>query len=181
MTDFKTLLAAAKLPERTVPLCLRGDLVAEFELLERQLDEALSVPAPSLEGDGAGAIAAQMEALRQQMREQTYPFRLRAMARPAWHEFVAEHPPRKDEESGEIDERDRVRGVNVASFFPDLIRRSVVEPALDNAEWSRLLDEVLTDRQFNELADAAWGLNRREIDIPFSPAASRMTRASGTE
>ncbi|MEU4782841.1 hypothetical protein [Micromonospora sp. NPDC023633] len=179
-TDFTTLLAAAKLPERTVPICLRGDLVAEFEDLERQLEDELRTPAVSLEGDGSGAIADRMEALRAEMQAHTYPFRLRAMARPAWRAFVAAHPPRKDD-AGEVDERDRIIGVNIETFYPALVRASVVDPQLDDAQWARLLDEVLTDRQFDELANAAWGLNRREVDVPFSPAASRMTRGSATE
>ena len=181
MTEFKTLLTAARLPERTVPICLRGDLVAEFEGLERQLDEALRVPSNSAEGDGAGPIAERMEHLRKEMREHTYQFRLRAMTRPRWHEFIGEHPPRKAEDSDEIDARDRLRGVNIETFFPALVRESVVDPVLDPAEWTLLLDQALTDRQFDELANAAWALNRGEVDIPFSPVASRMTRDTGTE
>jgi hypothetical protein len=182
MTDFKARLKAAKLPERTVSICLRGDLVAEFEELERQLAEAIRTPATSLEGDGSGPIAERMEELRRQMLEDTTPFRLRAMPKPRWRAFVGEHPPRKGDD-GEIDDRDRIIGVNVDTFYTALIRASVVEPALDDEDWEALLgdDGVLTSRQFDDLADAAWGLNRREVDVPFSPAASRMTRGSGTE
>ncbi|MEU8371223.1 hypothetical protein [Micromonospora tulbaghiae] len=180
MTDFKTLLAGAKLPERTVPICLRGDLTAEFEELEQQLDDALRVPASSLEGDGSAAIAERIEALRAQMQAHTYRFRLRAMPHPAWRAFCAEHPPREDDE-GKVDERDRLIGVNTETFYEALVRRSVVDPQLDDAEWQTLLGGALTDRQFTELAETAWALNRREVDIPFSPAASRMTRGSGSE
>lgn len=180
MTDFKTLLAGAKLPERTVPICLRGDLTAEFEDLERQLEEALRTPANSLEGDGSAAIAERMEELRQEMKAHTYPFRLRAMPHPKWREFCAQHPPRKDDEGG-VDERDRILGVNAETFWPAVVRQSLVDPQLDDSEWQALLDGALTDRQFSDLADTAWGLNRRDVDIPFSPAASRMTRGSATE
>ena len=180
MTDFKTLLAAAKLPERTVPICLRGDLVAEFEDLERQLNEALRVPSNSAEGDGSGPIAERMEELREEMRQHTYQFRLRAMKRPRWHAFCAEHPPRKGDD-GEILPIDRVRLVNIETFFPALVRESVVDPTLDESEWALLLDEALTDHQFGELAQAAWDLNREGVDVPFSPAAFRMTRDTGTE
>jgi hypothetical protein len=31
LNNFKTMLGTAKLPERTVPICLRGDLQAEHE------------------------------------------------------------------------------------------------------------------------------------------------------
>lgn len=181
MSDIKERIKAARLPERTVQLCLRGDLQAEFEDLERQLEEALRVPADALEGDASVPLAERIEALRQQMLDETVTFRLRAMTRSAWRAFVAEHPPRKDPETGDIDERDQVLLLNVETFYPDLIRRSVFDPELDDSEWALLLDEALTDRQFGVLADAAWGLNRRDIDIPFSSAASRMTRNSATE
>lgn len=180
MPDFKTLLAAARLPEKTVPICLRGDLVAEHEELERQLEEALRVPADSLEGDGSAAIAERIVQLEREMRDHTYQFRLRAMPHPRWREFCGQHPPRQDDE-GKVDERDRLLGVNTETFWDALVRQSVVDPQLDDGEWETLLDGALTDRQFSELADAAWALNRRDVDIPFSPAASRMTRSSGTE
>lgn len=179
MTDFKALLAGAKLPERTVPICLRGDLTAEFEELEQQLEEALRVPASSLEGDGSAGIAERIEALRAQMQAHTYRFRLRAMPHPVWRAFCAEHPPRKDDE-GAVDERDRLLGVNTETFWTALVHRSVVDPVLSADEWTTL-GEALTDRQFSDLADAAWALNRRDVDVPFSPAASRMTRGSGSE
>lgn len=182
ISDFKARLKAAKLPERTVPICLRGDLAAQFDELERQLAESLRTPAASLAGDGSGEIAERMEELRRQMLDDTTPFRLRAMPKPRWRQFVGEHPPRKGDD-GEVDERDRIIGVNVDSFYTALIRASVVDPDLDDEDWDALLgdDGVLTSRQFDDLADAAWGLNRREVDIPFSPAASRMTRGTGTE
>lgn len=179
MTDIKDRIRAARLPEKTVPVCLRGDLVAEFEDLERKLDEALRTPATSLEGDGSAKLAERMEELRRQMLEETTSFRLRAMPKPRWRAFCADHPPRQDE-AGEVDERDRAIGVNVETFYDALIRESVVDPVLDGEDWSALL-AVLTDRQFQDLTEAAWALNRREIDVPFSPAASRMTRASGIE
>ncbi|WP_229401912.1 hypothetical protein [Micromonospora okii] len=182
MSNIKDRIKSARLPERTVPICLRGDLTAEFEDLERQLEDALRTPATSLEGDGAGSIAERMEVLRQQMRDDTTAFRVRAMPPPRWRAFCAEHPPRKTD-AGEVDERDRLIGVNVETFYEALIRKSVVEPALDDEDWAALLgdDGVLTDRQFADLADAAWSVNRREVDIPFSLVASRMNRPSGTE
>ncbi|MGC5033082.1 hypothetical protein [Micromonospora sp. DT229] len=179
MTDFKSRLANAKLPERTVPICLRGDLVAEFEDLERQLTEALQASTDSLEKAAPEGIAERMEQLRQEMRDETEIFRLRAMPRPRWRAFIAEHPPRKGED-GEVDERDRATGVNMDTFYEALIQESVIAPVIDAEDWPVLI-EALTSRQFDELADAAWGLNRREVDIPFSPAASRMIRGSGTE
>lgn len=174
----KEKLAAAKLPEKPVPICLRGDLQVQFEELEGQLKEAEKAKGDSLAGSGTRAIAEQIEAVREEMLEHTIEFRLRAMPRPQWKVFVAEHPPRKGEDGGIVDE-DRFVGVNTSTFYDALVRMAVVDPELDDEDWATL-DAALTDRQFDQLADAAWGLNRRDVDVPFSRAASKIL-GSGSE
>jgi hypothetical protein len=178
LKNFKTLLGEAKLPERTVPVCLRGDLAADHEAAERELEQAQRTAANSLAGNGAAAIAERVEALEEQMREHTYDFRLRAMKRHDFRAFMAAHPPREDEQGKK---EDAAWGVNRETFFPALIRVSVVDPELDAAEWTDLLDNRLTDYQFQELAVTAWALNAREVDIPFSRAASRLRQATDAE
>jgi len=178
--SVKALIREARLPERTVSVCLNAALVAEIEQAERDLADAQQRASDTLAGDPrVREIAERIEALRQRMRDHTVDFRLRAMPRPQWRALIDDHPPRKADD-GSVDERDKYIGVNVDDFFPALIRASVVEPELDDEDWSLLLDEKLTDRQFDALSDAAWGLNRREVDVPFSPAASRIL-ASGPE
>lgn len=176
--DFKALLAGAKLPEATVSICLRGDLVADHEAAERELEQALNATSNSLAGNGAAAIAERIEGLEAQMQEHTYEFRLRALPRPAWRALVVAHPPRQTE-AGEIEPTDRT-GVNSETFYEAMIRACLIDPELTDEQWATL-NEALTDRQFQDLSDAAWGLNRREVDIPFSRAASRMRRNSETE
>ncbi len=177
--SFKDKLAAARLPERTVEICLRGDLAADHEAAERELEQAQRAPADSLAGTGTGAIADRIEAIETQMREHTYPFRLRALARPAWRSLLATHPPRRDE-AGKILDEDSGIELNVDTFYTDLIRRCLIDPELDDDDWARLMD-TLTDRQYGDLASAAWLLNRGEVDVPFSHAASRTRRASAGE
>jgi hypothetical protein len=176
--DFKALLADAKLPEKTVPTCLRGDLVAEHEAAERELEQAQNQQGDSLAGSGVGALADRIGALEAQMRASTYPFRLRALPKPKWRALCAEHPPRRGED-GEVVDTDRI-GVNAETFYDAIIRACLVDPQMDDTDWSALVD-ALTDRQYDELADAAWGLNRREVDIPFSRAASKAKRGSADE
>lgn len=178
MRNFKTMLAEAKLPERTVEICLRGDLAADHEALERDLERAENTGADSLAGSGATALAERIEALEAEMREHTYTFRLRALPRPQWRALVAEHPPRKADDGSVVDS-DRI-GVNADTFYEAIIRACLIDPELTDEEWASLA-EALTDRQYEDLADLAWALNRREVDIPFSLAASRMRQASAAE
>lgn len=193
--NIKQMLKAAKLPETTVPICLRGDLQAEFEAAERELAEAERKPADSLAGNGARAIAERIEALREQMREHTIDFRLRALHRHAWKALRDKHPARRKED-GSADERDMFVGVNLDAILDELIRVCLVAPELDEEDWRTLLGDTdeerarldaagepveegtLTDRQWNQLADAAWTLNRGEVSVPFSRAASKILNSA---
>lgn len=176
MKNFKAMLGDSKRPERSVEICMRGDLVADFEQAERELKVAISKATDSLAGASTGDIAARLEALTAQMQDHTYPFRLRSMPRHEFRAMVAAHPPRRDPDSNEVDERDRYVGINSDTFYEALIRACVIDPELDEDDWRRLLGEALTDSQFDALADAAWRLNRGEIDVPFSRAASLVKR-----
>lgn len=176
--DFASLLAGAKLPERTVMICLRGDLAAEHEHAERELEQAAKTAADSLAGSGVGQIVERIEALEAEMREHSYEFRLRALKRPDWRALVDQHPPRKDDD-GLVVPTDRI-GVNAETFYDAILRACLVDPELDDGEFAQLLDSV-TDRQYDELTDVAWGLNRRDVDVPFSRAASEMKRATSSE
>jgi hypothetical protein len=182
LKSFADILGTAQLPEKCMPVCLRGDLAADLADLERRLEEAEEQQdsANSLDGGAAAAeFAEQIQALRAEMKEHTYSFRVRALSRRAYRALVAAHPPRKvtDPDGAEkVNEEDSL-GFNVETFFDDLLRAAIVDPVLDDATWQSLLDR-LTDRQFEELAMAAWLLNRQEVDIPFSRAASRNSRSS---
>jgi hypothetical protein len=178
--DFATLLAAAKLPEKTVPVCLRGDLAAEHEAAERDLKQAERRNGDSLAGSGVGDLVDRIEELESQMAENQYLFRFRAMPRPEFRAIVAAHPPRRDPGTNDIVDADRFLLVNAETFFDALIRRCLVDPQLTDDEWVRTVS-TLTDHQYNELGSAAWDLNRAEVDIPFSLAASRLRQGSGDE
>jgi len=182
----KDIIKGGRLAERSVPVCMRADLVAWHEELDRRLQKAVSEPRDSLAaGSAVSGLSEQILALEAEMADSTIDFHLRAMSRPKWRAFCAEHPPRKTAD-GSVDERDLYISVNRDTFFDALIRRSVVAPELDDDDWAELLgddehDGKLSDVEYDRVADAAWGLNRRGVDVPFSAAASRLTPASEPE
>lgn len=165
--DLSKLLAQARLPERTVELCTRGDLQAQFEDLERQLAEAERNPGTKLTDVGPRVIAEQIEDLRTEMREATIPLTLRALPRKVWAALLAKHPAPKDSNLA----------FDIDTLGPELMRVSIVDPEMDEEQWAQL-DAVLTDAQFEEITDTAFALNRRAVDVPFSHAASRTLRTS---
>lgn len=180
MSDISARLKAARLPERTVEICLRGDLVAEFEQLDRQWRAAIDRPATSLADGGEGVeIAAQMEAVRADMQGEMLTLRLRALPRRRWSELVAEHPVRRSDD-GTTHADDEQFGYNSSTFFEALVRESVIDPVLSHSDWATL-DDVLTDSNFMALANAAVMLNRRSVDIPFSLAVSQTLTSSEPE
>lgn len=177
MADVADLIRSARLPERTVPLCLRGDLAAEHEELCARLAEEQQKNLGSLAGNpGARALAEDITALEALMAEATIGFRLRALPRREWAELVAKHPPRRDD-GGRVLDADRV-GVNADDFMTAILHRCVVEPILTEEDWDALVNEGLTDAQYEQLTDAVWALNRRDVDVPFSLAASTILRGS---
>lgn len=189
--DIGALVRSSRRAETIVPICLRGDLAAELALLERQLADATAaaVAAKPVQDDRLNTprdprqqeLAERIIALQQEMAASTVQFRLRALAPRRWHDLVAEHPPRKAAD-GSVDDRDR-SGFHADTFWPALVRESVVAPVIDGDTWTLLLEgdedgAGLSDGQYDALCTAAWNLNRRQVDVPFSRAASAILRSS---
>ena len=172
----KDRLRAAKLPERTVDICLRGDLQAEWEDLHRQLVEVEATQAKDkrLNPDKrVQEIGQQIADLQEQMRDETIVFRLRALSRRAWGELLKQHPARDKVEE------DQQLGYNFDSFMPAAIRACTYSPNdLDDETWTELLEERLTEHQFVSLQDAVMALNVRKVSVPNSFAASQILRPS---
>ncbi len=171
LKEIDALLASAKRPEKDVPLCLRGDLQAEWELLNGQLVEPDDTPTLAASKEQRD-LAKQVLDIEAEMRQATVTLRLRALERHAWKKMRADHPPRKD------DPVDRVMGINNDTFWDALISVSLVSPELGSDRLGRLLDE-LTVSQFDKLTTVAWNLNQDEVSVPFSSTASRIAPSSG--
>jgi len=179
MKNFKSMLAEAKLPERTVAICLRGDLAADHEAAERELEAAQKRLADSLEGNGVGPLVERIEALEAEMREHTYDFRFRALTKSKFRALLAAYPARRGED-GEVVTSDQLTMSNIDEMLPALVRACLIDPEPGDVDWADL-EEKLTDRQQSDLTDAAWFVNRGEISIPFSRAASLAKRNSAGE
>lgn len=172
--NIDDIIAGAKLPETTVTICLRGDLQAEFEDLERQLAAAREADtADSLTAGGqARKVAQQIEALRKQMREHEVTVRFRARSQREYSDLLADHPPRKDRKDLD-DEFD----VNWDTFPTALIAACAIEPKITEAQAERLRDAI-THQQWDELFAGAYSVNRSKISVPKSVAASAILAAT---
>jgi hypothetical protein len=176
--SIKELLQKAKRAERVVPVCLDMSLVAEFETLERELAEANRQPSTaSLAGDPKIKIARRIEAIRQQMRAASVDFRIRAMPRVAWTALVRKHPPRKGNDA------DANAGMNLDTFTEAMLHVCIVDPVMDDEDWAAVFgdDGVLSSAQYDTLVQVAFAVNRGDVDVPFSRAASATLRTSENE
>lgn len=170
MATIKEILAQARLPETTVDLCLRGDLMAQWRQLQSQLETA-DTTAPCL-GQRAPArvIAEQMEDLRQQMASSTITVRLRALPAREWSAFAATRP----QPSSDDDDPDQWREQWFA-WVAALVARCAIDPEMTAEQVGQLCDG-LSGVQWDELSNAAWALNETRMTIPFSAAAYALIR-----
>ncbi len=179
MADTLALIRGAKLPEKTVPLCLRGDLAAQHEYLCTQLGMAQREAAATESLAGSPEVtelAQQIVDLEKEMESSVGLFVLRALPRTEWAALVAKHPPRRHD--GVILTED-AQGVNSETFPDEAVRACMVDPVLSDADWHLLVSGAITDAQYGQLVDATWALNRGSVSVPFSRAASRIARGSG--
>lgn len=178
LADPGALIRAGKLPEKDFPVCVDPDLVAEYEQLVEMRDAAKEAGAGSLAGGNTAEIDGQIAAIQAQMEESTVVLKLRALGRLRWKALKDEHPPRKGDDGKTIPE-DIFVGVNRQSFFNALVRETIVAPVLDSETLDLLLDEKLTDGQWEDLCTMAWNMNEAKISVPLSSAASPSRKSTG--
>lgn len=181
----KELLAAAKLPERTVFICLRGDLVADIEALEHDLAENVKNRATNGRLGGTAKINGDVALIaekRAEMVEATVPFRLRGMSPARWRSFTSRHQGPNG-------------GVDLLPLMTEAIPASVVSPDdLDAEDWAKMLggsvlvdgetveiEPVLASAEVGKLIDAVWEMNMQGVNIPKSLPASAAKRRSAAE
>lgn len=171
--DPKSIIAAARLPERTVSICVRGDLVADIEALEA---EAAQVNADRVTNGRMSTkasarikeIASLIAAKQAEMNDHTLSLRVRALKPAEWREIVKRHPAPKD--SGMI--------VDLLPLMGEAIPASTVEPELDADDWATLND-TLPNAEMGKLIDAVWELNTQGVDVPKSRIVSAVTQRRG--
>lgn len=171
MANFDDVKKLASRPSRVVSLCLAGELVEQIDDLERQLAKAPE-PTNLAEVSPKRALAEQIVALQEQMRESQVEFHLQALPARAWGVLFADRPERKEGESAEDWEP------RLFAWQADAVSRTCVDPAMTPEQVGELVD-LLHHRAWLELWSCAYVVNAGEVDVPNSEAASELTRDSG--
>lgn len=178
--NIKERLKAAKLAERSVQVCLRGDLAAEHDELERRLtnaragDRAREQRGTSRrmgEKSEAVTLAEQLLSLRDEMADAMLDIRVRALPRVEWQRHVRENPPKPD------DEKDSAMGVDFDALMAVVTPRCIIDPVLDDEDWEQL-NNVLSSADYDRILGAVWEVNRSGVDLPKSRLASLVMAES---
>lgn len=172
--DWDALVAEPKRATTSAQLCFRSDLNARHQELSAELAAMTKGVQDRRLGqvDPRALVAEQVRELEEQMRDATQSVDLQAMRRPDFRTLLADHPPRKGQQL------DTAYGVNIESAFPVLLAECATSPKRDAEFWSKMLDEVLNDGQYEKLVIAAWNVNRADVAAPFSQLASAVTKTS---
>lgn len=178
LADPGALIRGGKLPEKDFPVCVEPDLVAEYEQLVEMRDAAKDEGSGSLAGGNTTAFDERIDDVRKRMEAATVVLRLRALGRLRWKALKDEHPPRKDAED-KPDLADLRLGVNRDTFFDPFVRETIVDPVLDEETLTLLIENRLTDGQWDDLTTTAWNMNEAKISVPLFSAASPSRRSTG--
>lgn len=178
LADPGVLIREGKLRTDTFRACMDPDLIAEHEALVARRDAAKEASRDSLAGGSVVELDGQIAEVLDQIEKVTLVLTLRAMPRPEFRALIAKHPPRKDGDGNFAYPQDARLGVNYDTCMAALVRLSIVDPDLDATTLDLLLDERLTDADYNALTTVAWNLNMGSVSVPFWPASSPSRRTS---
>lgn len=181
---FAEKLAQARPSERTVTVCLRGDLAERYEQIGDEFTEAAGEDAKDsrLNNKALATLGKQLDELKAEMLTHSQEFTVRALPvvgdgdkTVTYLDLMSRHPARVDA-AGKPHPKDR-GSLNMDTFPRALVRHSVVSPQMTEDEFNQLM-AVLNHRQFEKLMHAAFAVNGRDASIPTSPPGSKATPSS---
>lgn len=172
------VLKAAEPMERTVKVCVAGDLVADYDAAVAEMERAQQA-SDSITGrlsartDGhetVAALARKVRDLETAMSERTFTFRFRAVSGKRWSDLLAEHAS-----------KDKNKLFNADTFVPAVIADCCIDPeGFDDVEVVAELFDKLTAGQQSDLFEAVWEVNQAAPKEVTSSAASAILRRCET-
>lgn len=136
MSVLDTIRAATP-TRKAVTMCLDGALQAEWENVQEELNN-VDTSSDSLARSAMDDIAGRMDEVRDRFLASAVTFTFAADGL-SWGEYLrlqAEHAPR------ESNTLDRIRGFNVETFYPALIRATCVTVSAADGEPEAIPDDV---------------------------------------
>lgn len=173
-----------KRPERLVKACLDGSLVAEYEAVELELEEARRKSANDRRMNNPFADLERRKAeLYEAQEAESVTFRIQALPRAVWSEIKADSPPRG---GNDLDDH---FGYNTDKTFDAAMQAegAIVEVTkngepieFSGKDWPEF-SASLTAGQFGAFQVAIKDLNGGSNEVPFSPVGYKMIKDSGAK
>jgi hypothetical protein len=171
--DIEKVLASVRPKTTTVRVCLRGDLLAQYEELERDLAEAIWLDMSENRHAEAPVIAAKVTALQEQIKTAEVEFTFTAIGQQAWTDLIVQHPAREQDTDVGLD-------FDASTFPMAAVAATCTNPVMTLAQ-AHTLYERLNGGQWGELWQGCLRANVAGADVPFSLAASAILRGSETK
>lgn len=170
VVDLRTRLQNAKPPQRSVRICLRGDLIGRIEDLDEQIynldQERKAVGDDRLSGNATAVkLAAELKKVREEAEAESVVFTFHALPKGQYADLKAKSPGKDGKE------------VDHSALFAKVIPLSIIEPEVDSETLDKFLDG-LTEGQYDSIVSAVHFLNEGGGDLPFSRNASRALHKS---
>ncbi|MFE7509754.1 hypothetical protein ACFU8I_00710 [Streptomyces sp. NPDC057540] len=167
--SIESILKAATPRERTVKVCIRGDLAGRVQNLTEELAKVSEEWEPSdiTEEHPGRRIAADLKAVREEARAAEVPFTVRYIGDRAYSDLLAAHPSDDENELFKLE-----------TFTPALIAAACADPVM-TLEQVKELFEVINEGEIKKLFEAAWDVHHASDVVPFSLAASALLAGLG--
>lgn len=164
------ILNGRKPASKSVPICMRLDVMADIEELEREITRlGQDNDDPRLAGANelsAAELADKIRELEAEAQKYTINLRLQAIDRLVWNQKVDEHT--EELESGE-------KKLDLSALVVDIFPDSLVSPEMSIKQTNDFLTK-LSEGQWEQVMQATWDLNRRVTTVGKSLTASFATR-----
>ncbi|WP_411078526.1 hypothetical protein [Streptomyces sp. cmx-10-25] len=169
--SIEDILKQATPRERTVKVCIRGDLAGRVQSLTEELATVSEdwEPTDLTEEHPGRRIAADLKQARDQARAAEVPFTVRYIGDRAYSDLVAAHPSDDENELFKLE-----------TFTPALIAAACADPVM-TLDQVKALFEVINEGEIKKLFEAAWDVHHSADVVPFSLAASALLAGLGGE
>lgn len=161
------ILDEAALPQQSVPICMRADLLSQIQERERKIlqlksdDDDLRMVEQS--EFTAAELADEIRALEAEAARYTVNLRLQAVDRYKWNKQT-DAAKTEDEDSG-------TEKLDLNALVEAVFDDSLVSPAMSKTQQEKFLAKI-TEGQWESIIQAVWDLNRTVTTVGKSVTAS---------
>lgn len=160
--NVKDLIRGAKLRLETAAVCIRPDLVNEYETIQARIVQAKEGVDSLAGAPELPELTGRLEELRAEIEESTIEFKIRGLPSKQYTQLAAKYPPRQGNRADVL-----AGGVNVDEIVEELIKLGTEDPVLDEEDWQLLLGGAMNNHGYQQLTTAAWAANNLGVSAPF--------------